>query len=144
MPYTDSVAVTAELPIAGVWLHDPEDPEATAHGFFYGRAQRSDTYDGMGLSSYYVGRAAPVVEFGEFEARSVDATLDVAYGPEYADDLSRLRDFAARKVTLWYRDNRGRALFGWISSFKTSDQVWGASVAITFTEAHHDITEVAA
>ena len=144
MPYTDSLPATAELPLSGVWLHDPEDAEATAHGYFFGKAQRSDTYDAMGLSSFYVGRSAPVVEFGEFEARSVDATLDVAYGPEYATDLATVRAFAAKKTTLWYRDNRGRALFGWISSFKTSDQEWGTSVAITFTEAHHDTTEVAA
>jgi hypothetical protein len=144
MPFTDSDAVTVDLPIQGVWFHDPEDPEGTAHGFLYGKAQRSDTYDSMGASAYYVGRSAPVVEFGEFENRTVDATIDVAYGPEYAGDLALLRAFAASKVTLWYRDNRGRALFGWISSFKTSDQEWGTSVALSFTEAHHDTTEVSA
>lgn len=144
MPYTDSDATPAELPLLGVWLHDPEDPETTARGFLWGKAQRSDVYDAMGMSAFYVGRSAPVVEFGEFEARSVDASIDLAYGETYAEDLSTLRDLAARKVTLWYRDNRGRAYFGWISAFKTSDQEWGTQVGITFTEAHHDTTEVAA
>jgi hypothetical protein len=144
MPTTDSDAVAASIPLLGVWLHDPENEESTAHGFFFGSAQRSDGYDGMGVGTYYVGRSAPVYEFGEFEARSVDATIDVAYGETYADDLARLRAFAESKITLWYRDNRGRALFGTITAFKVNDAAWGMSVSLTFTESHHDVTMVSA
>lgn len=144
MPTTDSLPVSVTIPISGVWIHDPDDEEGTAHGFLFGQAQRSDGYDGMGAGTYYVGRSAPVYEFGEFEGRTVDATIDVPFGETYADDLARLRAFAESKLTLWYRDNRGRAIFGTITAFKVNDAAWGQSVSLTFTEAHHDVTMVSA
>lgn len=135
MPFTDSASATAELPLRGVWLHSPADPESTARFFPYGANQRGDSYDAMGTGTYYVGKEDPVFDFGDPSGFSVDVTVDVLHGPDYFSALEDLRRFAASKMNLWFRDNRSRAVHGTIAGLKTSDQGWGTQASFTFTKA---------
>lgn len=142
MPYTDSDVVTAELPIMGVWLHDPDDPEGTVHSFKFGANQRGDSFDAMQSGSYYVGRENPVFDFGDPTSFSVDVTVDVPHGADYVETLGRLRAYARLKKNLWMRDNRARAVYGTISGLKITDQGWGSSVSFTFTQAYRVVSTV--
>jgi len=142
MPFTDSDPTEATLPIRGVWLHDPDDPEGTLRQFRYGANQRGDSFDPMQSGTYYVGREDPVFDFGEGSGFSVDVTIDVPHGPDYVEVLRELRAYAASKKNLFFRDNRARAVYGTMSNFKTSDQSWGSTVSFTFTKAYRAVETV--
>jgi hypothetical protein len=142
MPFTDSDPEETGLPLMGVWLHDPDDPEGTLRSFKFGANQRSDSFDAMQSGSYYVGREDPVFDYGDPSAFSVDVTIDVPHGEDYIPTLTALRVYAATRKALWMRDNRARSLFGSMSNFRTSDQPWGSSVSFTFTQAYRTVETV--
>ena len=142
MPFTDSDPVESALPIRGVWLHDPDDPEGTLRQFRFGANQRGDSFDPMQAGTYYVGREDPVFDYGDASAFSVDVTIDVPHGSDYVETLTRLREYARTKKALWMRDNRARSVYGTMSNFKTSDQSWGSSVSFTFTKAYRVVETV--
>lgn len=142
MPFTDSDTTEATLPILGVWIHDPDAPEATLRQFRYGANQRGDSFDAMQSGTYFVGREDPVFDFGEASGFSVEVTIDVPHGPDYIENLALLRTFAMMKKSLFFRDNRSRAVYGTMSNFKTSDQPWGSSVSFTFTKAYRAVETV--
>lgn len=142
MPWADSEPVEVTLPLRGVWLHDPDDPEGTVRQFRFGANQRGDSFDGMQAGTYFVGREDPVFDFGDPSSFSVEVTIDVPHGPDYITDLAFLREFAAMRKTLVYRDNRARAVHGTLSNLRTSDQGWGSSVSFTFTKAHRAVETV--
>lgn len=141
MPFSDSVSVTTTLPIKGVWLHDPDNPEETLSQFPYGADSRSDSLDTMGVATYYVGMEEPVFDYGDASGESVDVSLDVLNGPDYVSNLELLRSFARSKKQIWFRDNRGRAVYGTMSNFKVGDQAYGAAVSFTLTRAYRVVTE---
>lgn len=139
MPYTDSVPVSTSLPLRGVWIHDPLDAEGTISPFPYGSAQRDTSIDVMGAGAFFAGRSSPVFDYGEHEDEIVGCTVDVPHGPAYRADLALLEAFARSKRSLWFRDNRGRAVLGVMSGFKSTDQPWGSAVSFSVTRAHRDI-----
>ncbi len=142
MPYTDSVSVIGTLPIRGVWIHDPTNPEGTARNFIYGENSKTNTYDPMGAGSYFSGRSAPVFDYGDPEGETIDVMIEIPYGPTHAADLELLFLFARNRRPVWFRDMRGRAMFGTIGSIKNQDQAWGAQVSFIVTKAHREIVEV--
>lgn len=142
MPYTDSDSAQITLQIHGIWLHEPSDPQGTVRDFPYGEANHEDSFDSMGVGTYYVGRSSPVFDYGDPSSSSVSATIDVLNGSDYLTILDSLREFAAAKKELYYRDNRGRSMYGTMSGFKVSDQRWGAQVSFTFTQAYRVVTTV--
>lgn len=136
MLYTDSDPVVTTLAIRGVWIHDPDDPEGTLRSFAFGANQRSDSFDSMGSGTYYAGRENPVVDFGDPSSFTVDMTIDVPHGPDYTANVNLLREFARLKKSLWFRDNRSRSVYGWMSSFKVADAGFGSVVSFTVTQSH--------
>jgi hypothetical protein len=136
MAFTLSDPVFTTLPLQGVWIHDPDDPEGTLRSFVFGANQRGDSYDPMGSGTYYVGREDPVVDFGDPSSLTVDMTIDVPHGPDYTANVILLREFAKMKKSLWFRDNRSRAIYGWMSSFKVTDAAFGSVISFTVTQAH--------
>lgn len=141
MPFTDSASVTVELPIRGVWIHDPDSPETTLRNFVFGANQRSDNFDPMGAGSLFAGRSAPVFDYGDPVGRTYDLTIDVPYGETHDEDLAFLRDFAENRKNVWVRDNRGRSVYGAIGSMKITDTAFGEQVSFTITSAYRTITE---
>lgn len=144
MPFTDSVSVTGALPLRGVWIHDPDDPEGTLRNFAYGANQRSDTFDPMGTGSFYAGRSAPVFDYGDPVGETYDLVIDIPYGTTHDEDVNLIRAFAKNRKPVWIRDNRGRAAYGTIGSLKVTDTPYGEQASFTLTVAHRTITEAAA
>lgn len=144
MAYTDSEPATASLPLRGVWIHDPAHAEDSIASFPYGANARDTTLDPMGAGAFFAGRTYPVVDYGEHEDETVGCTVDVPHGPTYRADLLALEEFAKSKRALWFRDNRGRAIFGTMSGYKETDQPWGSAVSFTMTRSHRDITTAVA
>lgn len=143
MPWTDSEVVEAELELIGVWLHDPSigGEDSTAH-FPYGASQRDDSLDTMGEARYYAGRADPVVDYGEHQARVVGVTIDVPYGLTWLEDLEALEVFATGRTTIHFRDNRGRAHYGQMVDYKRRDLDWGTQVSFMVTQSAWDLETV--
>lgn len=141
MPFTDSASAFAELPIRGVWIHDPDSPEATLRNFAFGANQRTDTFDPMGTGSFFAGRDAPVFDYGDPVGRVWDLVIDVPYGTTHDEDLALLREFARVRKNVWVRDNRGRVMYGAIGSLKITDTPYGEQVAFAVTAAFRTITE---
>jgi hypothetical protein len=142
MPYTDSEVTTATLNIVGVWLHDPLDIEGTIGNYIFGSAQRDTTVNAMEAGTFFAGREAPVFDYGEHIGRSYGVTIDVDHGPTYRAQLKALQDLAESKRSVWFRDNRGRAVHGTMSNFRIVDQKWGSSVSFAILEADRDVTLV--
>lgn len=82
----------------------------------------------------YAGMQAPTVEFGEEQYSTVAASFFVR-----TKDAERLKELYNTSTTLCYRDNRGRFLYGFISSDpKIKDSAYGwASVQFSFTQTHY-------
>jgi hypothetical protein len=139
MAYTDSEPVTAELTLVGVWIHDPgAGGQDTSRSYPYGRSQRELALDMLGEANYYAGRTSPVVDYGEHDAVSFRVSIDIPHGPNWRTDLVDLRAFATGKQTLFFRDNRGRALYGQMEEFREIDQDWGTQVNFTVAQSHWD------
>lgn len=144
MAYTDSAPASAVLPLRGVWIHDPAHAEDSIAQFAYGANARDTSIDVMGVGSFFAGRTSPMFDYGEHEDESHAVTIDVPHGPAYRTDLARLEAFAKLKRAVWFRDNRGRVMFGTMSGYKAVDQGWGSTVSFTMTRAHRDITTAVA
>lgn len=142
MPLQDSLVIEEELSLLGVWIHDPLDPEGTVASFPFGSAARDTSIDAMGAGSYFAGRTSPVVDYGEHEAEMVSVSIDVPHGETYRADLEKLEWFSRSKRSLWFRDNRGRAVFGVMAGFKHADAEWGSVASFTIERTHRDVTEV--
>jgi hypothetical protein len=144
MPYRDSAAATATLTLQGVWLHDADAPDETVTQYPYGASMRETNIDAMGAGSYFAGRSAPVFDFGEHEAQSVPCGIDVPHGIDYTVTLATLEAWARLKKPMWFRDNRGRAVFGVMQGYRAMDQDWGSAVSFTIVEADIFIESVVA
>jgi hypothetical protein len=144
MPFTDSASVTGSLPLRGLWIHDPDSPETTLRNFAYGANQRSDTFDPMGSGSYYAGRAAPIFDYGDPVGEVTDIVIDIPYGTDHDESLSLIRAFARNRKPLWFRDNRGRAIYGTMGSLKITDAPYGEQASFQVTAAYRTVTEAAA
>lgn len=138
MTSTLSAPVTGAVALAGVWLHDPDDAQATAVNYLYGTG-KSDALDTLGQGTLYAGREYPVVDFGEGVNATVSVTIHVPTGPTWASELAALSEIAAWKRTVMYRDSRGRKVPGVVGDYGRSDQRWGTEV--TFTVSQVDFTE---
>lgn len=133
MSWADSAVVTTTLPLHGVWLHDPQDPQGSARQYSYGANSRETGLEVEQEGSQYAGRTYPLVDYGEGEALAVGVSLDIPHGPGYQAALRELEDTARLRRTLHLRDNRGRTIRGTLSGFKHSDQGWGSVVSFTIT-----------
>jgi hypothetical protein len=140
MPWSDSDPAELTVGLAGVWIHDPETGgQASARHYPYGASQRDDGLDTMGQPNYYAGRESPVVDYGEHSAFVVGVSLDVPHGATWRTDLEDLASFASAKRILFFRDNRGRALYGVMGDLKRTDQDWGTRVSFSVTQVHRDV-----
>ena len=132
------VDVTAPT-LTAVWIHDPEDPEATVRQFAYGASGRRDEVSVVGAGLYFVGRTLPMFDFGEHEGRSVSLTLIVPYGDDWSEKIDWLETTLARSRKAWvYRDDRGRLIYGVVLGISLSDEPFGTSVSLTIEATHYD------
>lgn len=137
MAFADSAPVTGRLDLIGVWIHDPDDPEATIRAYPYGASSRERTVDTMPTGNHYAGRAFPVVDFGEFEGEAVSVSVQIPHGATWREDVVQARALMSRRQTMLYRDNRGRVVPGTLSGYRETDQEWGTLVAFTVTRVDY-------
>lgn len=123
--YSEPVTVTASL--QGVWLHDPDDPEGTAHNFLYGRSRRSGSLEVEAEDGRYAGRTFPVVDFGPYEQELVSVEAHAVDGT----DVAALYRFVRLRKPLYYRDNRGRAMLARLSGAADRDEDFGTSLSFS-------------
>lgn len=142
MAYADSAVVTGTLPLQGVWLHDPQDPQGSVRHYPYGANARESSLEVEQEGTQYAGRTYPLVDYGEGEALAVGVSIDVPHGPDYQATLRGLEDVARLRRTLHLRDNRGRDIRGTLSGLKHTDQGWGSVVSFTITAVDVVDTEV--
>lgn len=136
MAYRDSVVAIATLQLQGVWIMDPDaGGQDTSRQYLYGAGQREESLDPMGDTAFYAGRTDPVVDFGEHESYSFQVTVDVPHGPTWRTDVEDLKAWGMAKKILHVRDNRGRAVYGYLDGVRVKDQSWGTQVSFTVTRA---------
>lgn len=134
MPYTDSDPEEVVVALVGVWLHDPLDPEGTSRNYPYGGAARSLSVDTMGQASYYAGRSAPVVDYGEHEEVKLSCKVVIPHGVTWRSDVDGLRSLATSRGPLVLRDNRGRVVTGTLADYAEADEPFGTTVSFVVTQ----------
>lgn len=137
--YTDSVLVNADAAqFTGLWLHFPEDPQASSSNFIYGRDLRSYNINVGGRQLVLAGRKFQVTEFGEHQADQFDVSVIIPHGPSYDAERNLLRSFATSKRTVVARDNRGTVVFGAISDLSEDHQSEGSSFSFEVNRVHRE------
>lgn len=143
--YTDSEAVTALLPLVGVWIHDPlVGGQDSAANFPYGADQRELALEPVHEAQFYAGRVDSVVDYSEHRNEIFGVTLDVPTGPTWIAARRSLRDFAEARRTLMFRDNRGRAIYGQMEGYRERDTAWGTMVSFSVRRSSWDVETVVA
>lgn len=135
-------SIDAALSLTGVWMHDPTDSPTTLRQFQYGKDQRSTAIDTVSTVQQFAGRVFPVTDFGEHEQEDVTVSVDIPDDETHYTVEADLRKFMEMKRTLFYKDNRGRALYGTMSGYNQADQAWGVTVGFKFSRVDYDITVV--
>lgn len=142
MTHSDSEIVDGgPLTLEGVWIHEPDDAQDTSVQYRFGKSSRSTSIDTMGVAHTFAGRAYPVYEYGEHQDDTFSVSMQLAHGPTWHADVATIRAFAESKITLFFRDNRGRAAFGVIEGYSEADQDWGTQIGFTFVRVDHTLQE---
>jgi hypothetical protein len=137
--FTDSIVVFSDtVHFSGLWLHFPEDPQATTTNFLYGRDVRSYDINVGGKQLVLAGRKFGVTEFGEHQEDAFKVTVIVPHGPEYESQRIELREFASSKRTVVARDNRGVVMHGSISSLTENHESQGSSFSFDVNRVHRE------
>lgn len=69
--------------------------------------------------NHFAGRTKPITQFEEFE----DTNLSLSFVLYEEGHLDKFKAIVKAKETILYRDNRGRKIYGTISSFSVSDDI---------------------
>ena len=118
------------LTLQGVWLHDPLDAVGTARQYPYGKSSRSEAIDVPVQELQFAGRTYPVVEYGESQDDTWTVKIQIPHGLTWSDQVEALRDFAATRRTLVFRDNRGRAAYCSLTGYRGVDVDEGTEATI--------------
>lgn len=136
MAYRDSEPASITLRLQGVWIMDPGlGGQESSRQYLYGASQREESLDPMGEAAFYAGRVDPVVDYGEHESYSFPVTVDIPHGPDWRAQVEELKDWGMAKKILHVRDNRGRAVYGYLDGVRVRDTRWGSQVSFTATRA---------
>lgn len=145
--YQWSVQATATAPISFLGILISEQINTTfqkwsaAQAMFFGGASNVETISVGATQLQFAGRALPVTEFGEngTDSISVQATLPFYGNPSQSiDDTNTMTDVQVKavlealvlsRVTICFRDGRGRQVFGTISQLTENDDDIGTKVS---------------
>lgn len=134
-----STIYTATAPkLAGVWLHDPRDPEDTITQFPYGNVGRTEGLSIESKALTYVGRALPVYDMGGFESQELGIDILIPSGDDEQALVAWFRAAVRSRAVLAYRDNRGRLAYGIINNIGFTDAREGTAVRFTFNTADYN------
>jgi len=107
---SESISETVEATapeLVGTWTFDPFDPAGTSRQFLFTR-DREEKLAVDATELRFIGRARPVVEFGEAEDIRLGLTVFLPFGPEHDPGVAYWRAALKARRALCYRDNRGR------------------------------------
>lgn len=108
--FIDSVAVSVTVHLEGVWLHDLTDPQGTLRQYRYSSGSRKESYEAETGFLHFAGRPFPVAEYGEHGDQSVEVSVFIPHHAPPCSHIAYLRSVIDRRVMIFYRDNRGRAI----------------------------------
>jgi hypothetical protein len=128
---TDSEYAAGNITLTGVWLHDIQDAEGTAHHFKYDGQRRRSTWQAEVSMRQFAGRKRPVAEFGEMDEGKINVQVEMV---QEDSDYAKLESLVQRKGTVCYRDGRGRKMFGIIKALPITDDKIGYTTSIEVTE----------
>lgn len=130
---SDSATASKTITLAGVWLHDVNQP-STLKNFPFDGLGRNRRWEPEVTLHQFAGRDRPVAEFGMGAEDRITATLEIVKG---SPDYHALVDLIRRRTTLCYRDGRGRKLFGIVKQFPENDVAYGYSVTLEIFETDY-------
>lgn len=130
--YQDSDVKWAQANVVSTQLFEPDMPEKPINLRL--NPEREETVLRSVHFMSYAGIQEPVVEFGEEQYCKISLSFFAR-----AVDAERLKLLYFTASVLCYRDNRGRFLYGFISSDPhIKDAAWGwCTVSFDFTQAHY-------
>jgi len=105
----------------------------------YTRTLNLDRQENISLNGEiknYSGRKSSIVEYSEFENNS----LSLISRLKNWEDYEKFKQLVKRKETVLYRDNRGRKIYGNITSYQMSESTLG-HIDISFTIIETDYAE---
>lgn len=142
--FQDSAAAsTSTAPtFKGLWIHYPENAQATSTNFLYGKNARSYEMELENTELRFAGREFRVVEFGEHRDDSFSCTVKIPHGPSYYSERDDLREFAASRSTVVVRDNRGHVVFGVIAGLAESYEDDGSDFTFEVLRVHRETWEI--
>jgi len=134
---SDVVTVTAPA-LVGVWVFDPTDPQGTARNYLHASGTAEEV-DPKPVELDLVGRANPLIEYGEAELVGVALSILVPFGPTHDADVEAWRAIARNKRAICYRDNRGRLVFaGLITKVGIVDGRAGTAIGVGLRRIDYD------
>lgn len=134
---------TSEAPtFKGLWIHYPDNPQASSHNFLYGKNSRSYAFELENQELQFAGREFGVVEFGEHREDSFDCDVLIPHGGDYYEERDVLRKFAESRTTVVARDNRGHVVFGVIGSLSETYEDEGSGFGFEVVRVHQDVWEI--
>lgn len=95
----------------GVWLHEYTDPEGTEAHFLYGNIGRAEKITVDRTLVQYIGRTRPVAEHGESEDVNLSLAITIPWDEDHDAAVEWWRDRVRARVTMLYRDGRGRRYY---------------------------------
>lgn len=114
----NSAVVARSLVLKCVYLYDVTNPSGTIYRFKLDGKGRSASYTPELTLMQFAGRTRPVAEYGASGEGKISVQLEMM---RTSGDMEALRALMLRNATLCYRDNRGRKLFGNITSLPETD-----------------------
>lgn len=141
--FQDSDSVSSDtVTFKGLWVHYPENAQASSHNFLYGKNARSYDIELENSEMEFAGREFRVVEFGEHRTDDFDCEVVIPHGSDYNEERDALRDFATSRTTVVVRDNRGHVVFGVISDLSESHEDEGSGFSFTVLRVHREVWEI--
>lgn len=138
-----SAASTTTAPtFKGLWVHYPENAQATSTNFLYGKNARSYEMEVENTEMRFAGREFRVIEFGEHRDDVFDCSVLIPHGPDYYAERDELRSFAMSRSTVVVRDNRGHVIFGSITGLSESHEDEGSVFTFEVLRVHREIWEI--
>lgn len=135
-----SEVVEGTLCLAGIWIHDPDDPDGTIRNYPYGTG-RSDDSVSFSEGLYYAGRMYPVYDFGDKHTETLTVPIQVPFiSDTWREDVTDLFMLCHSMTTLCLRDARGRRVFGVVTGVSRNDQSWGTVVQFDIIRVDYDQT----
>lgn len=132
--FTDTHFTPESLNLRGIWLHDPDNPQATTVHFpTFERGRRSERMN-MGELMQFEGRPLPMMDGADRSERIISVVAQV----RSQDVLEKYLDLADSNKTLLYRDKRGRKMYCVLQNIVDEDTFWGSLVPLELMEVYYD------